>query len=71
MIRPIRTRLVVPLLATALGLTLVGLTTTPAFAQNGPTPEGEEGSGRPLDGYFVASVLAGGAMFVVGKTARR
>jgi hypothetical protein len=71
MTRSIRTRLVAPLLAAALGLTVVGLTTTPAFAQNEPTPAEGDSSGRPLDGYFVAAILAGGALFIVGKTARR
>jgi hypothetical protein len=52
-----------------LGLTL---TATPALAQNpGEPPAGEEGKGRPLDGYFATSVLAFAALFAVGKTARR
>jgi hypothetical protein len=66
-----RTWLMTPLLAAALGLS-VGLTPTPTFAQNEPPPaEGEEGKGRPLDGYIATSCLVGLALFIVGKSARR
>lgn len=50
-----------------------GLTApTAAFAQE-PAPEasGEGDSGRPFDGYFATGCLAGLAMFVVCKSARR
>ena len=59
-------------LATTLTLTL-GLTTTPALAQNPgePPPAGEGESGRPLDGYLATGALAFAAMFAVAKTARR
>lgn len=30
-----------------------------------------ESSGRPLDGYFGTATLAGLALFIVGKSARR
>jgi hypothetical protein len=72
MTRSLRSRLVAPLLAATLGLT-VGLTPTPTFAQNEPPPaEGEgESSGRPLDGYLATGCLVGLALFLVGKTARR
>jgi hypothetical protein len=72
MIRSLRTRLVAPLLAATLGLT-VGLTTTPTFAQNEPAPAEGEGdkSGRPLDGYLVTGCMVGLALFLIGKTARR
>jgi len=76
MTRSLRTRLVSPLLAATLGLTMiVGLTATPAVAQNEPAPaEGEaegEGSGRPLDGYLATGCLVGLAIFLVAKSARR
>jgi hypothetical protein len=29
------------------------------------------GEGRPFDGYFAVGILAGAALFAVGKTARR
>ena len=68
-----RTRLAAPLLAATLGLT-AGLTSTPTFAQNEPPPaEGEEKdkTGRYLDGYLAAGCLAGLALFLIAKTARR
>jgi hypothetical protein len=74
MIRPLRTRLVAPLLAATLGLTVsAGLTATPAFAQNEPVPAEGEGdtSGRPLDGYLATGCLVGLALFLVAKSARR
>jgi hypothetical protein len=34
--------------------------------------EGESGGkGRPLDGYFGTAILAFGALFLIGKSARR
>jgi hypothetical protein len=65
-----RTRLATFLLITTVGLTL---TATPAFAQDEqpPMPGEEKKEGRTLDGYLLAGCLAGAAMFVVGKTARR
>jgi hypothetical protein len=74
MIRSLRARLVAHSLAATLGLTVtVGLTATPAFAQNGPAPaEGEgESSGRSGDGYIATGCLAFLAMFLVAKSARR
>jgi hypothetical protein len=70
-----RVRLAAVLLGLGLALPL-GLTATPAFAQNEPPVEGApsaegEGSGRTLDGYFVGGCLAGLFLFLVGKTARR
>jgi hypothetical protein len=51
---------------------IVGFVPAPAWAQE-PAPEGaaEGGSGRPLDGYIATGVLVAGALFVVGKSARR
>jgi hypothetical protein len=69
-----RIRLATFMLITTLGPTLgLTLTATPAFAQDEPPPmPGEEKKeGRTLDGYLLAGCLAGAAMFVVGKTARR
>jgi hypothetical protein len=57
-------------LALALG---IGLSSTSASAQE-PAPEGQAGegeAGRPLDGYLATAALAGLALFVVAKTARR
>jgi hypothetical protein len=75
MTRPLRLRtlFVAPLLALTFALgTGAGLTPTPAFAQNEPLPaEGEDKSGRPLDGYLLTGCLVGLALFLVGKTARR
>jgi hypothetical protein len=42
-----------------------------ARAQDLPEPTGSSSSGRPLDGYFATALLAAGALFVVGKSARR
>jgi hypothetical protein len=61
-------------LMTALALTLVlaAFAAPPARAQEpAPAPGGEQEEGRPLDGYLATGILAGFAMFVVGKTARR
>lgn len=71
MTRSARTRLLAPLaLAATLGL---GILPAAAPAQE-PEPEaGAEGEskGRPLDGYFAAGAIAGLALFLVGKSARR
>ncbi len=51
-----------------------GLTPTTALAQNEPPPagaEGEESKGRTLDGYIAWGCLAGLALFVIAKSARR
>jgi hypothetical protein len=68
----LRRRLVAPLLAATLGLS-VGLTSTPASAQNEPPPAEGEGdkSGRPLDGYLATGCMVGLALFLIAKTARR
>jgi hypothetical protein len=66
--RPTRTLSLAPL-ALALALALFG-SVAPAHAQE-PAPEGQEESGRPLDGYLATGVLAGLAMWSVGRTARR
>jgi hypothetical protein len=82
MTRSLRTRLIAPLLSATLGLTvtvclpvtvIVGLTATPAFAQNEPAPaEGEgESSGRSGDGYIATGCLIGLALFLIAKSARR
>jgi hypothetical protein len=52
-----------------------GLTPAALLAQNEPPPAeggapGEE-KGRSLDGYILAGCLAGGVLFLVGKSARR
>jgi hypothetical protein len=54
-------------LATAL---VVGLSSVPARAQEGEAGKTEE-SGRSGDGYIATAVLAGIALFVVAKSARR
>jgi hypothetical protein len=74
MTRSMRSRVAARLLAATLGLTVtVGLTTTPAFAQNEPplTPEEEKAAGRPFDGYMATGCLIGLALFLIGKSARR
>ncbi|AMV36784.1 hypothetical protein [Planctomyces sp. SH-PL62] len=53
----------------ALGLLLAAAPTT-VRAQEDPAAEGES-SGRPLDGYFGTLILAAGAFFIIGKSARR
>lgn len=58
-------------LAFALSIASGLVASTPARAQDEPAPVAGEGSGRSLDGYFGASILAGFAMFVVCKSARR
>ncbi len=71
MTRPTPSRRLAPL-ALALGLAL-GLAPAPSIAQE-PAPAegtGEESSGRPLDGYFATGCLAGLALFIVAKSARR
>jgi hypothetical protein len=54
----------------------LGLTASPALAQNPPSQPAERGdangeSGRPLDGYLATGALAGIILFTVGKSARR
>jgi hypothetical protein len=63
-------------LAPALLTLTLGLTASPARAQNPsgqPAAGGEANgeSGRPLDGYLATGVLAGIVLFAVGKSARR
>ena len=64
------TRLLAPL---ALGFALT-FTSAPALAQQ-PDPSadggGEKDTGRPFDGYFATSILAGLILFAVAKSARR
>jgi hypothetical protein len=60
----------------ALSLTGSSFLSNPARAQAPPPDpnapaEGESSSGRPLDGYLGTAVLAGLALFIVGKSARR
>lgn len=43
---------------------------TPARAQE-PAAEGEDKSGRPVDGYIVTAIFAFAVLFIVGKSARR
>jgi hypothetical protein len=67
-------RLAAPLLAAALALTgALGLTATSARAQNEPPPPGgeEKKEGRVGDGYIATGCLAGLALFVIAKSARR
>jgi hypothetical protein len=46
--------------------------TAPVHAQPPPAEgEADAGKGRSLDGYLLMVMLAAGAFFVVGKTARR
>ncbi len=52
----------------AVGLALSACPT--ARAQEEPPAEGDS-SGRPLDGYFGTFALAGLALFIIGKSARR
>ena len=71
MTRP--TRLARPLAALALALA-AGLRPRPPALRPGAEPpaDGEgEGSGRPLDGYLATGCLAGLALFIVCKSARR
>ncbi len=63
-----------PLLAAALTLAVAqGLTPSGARAQNEPPPAGaeEESKGRSGDGYIATGCLAGLALFLVAKSARR
>jgi hypothetical protein len=41
------------------------------YAQEEPEAEGGESKGRPLDGYFGTGILAFGALYLIGKSARR
>ena len=47
------------------------IVSAPAHAQDDPPPVPGEGSGRSLDGYFGAGVMAGLAIFIICKSARR
>jgi hypothetical protein len=49
----------------------LGLTPTPARAQEPPPAGGEEEKGRPLDGYIATGCLVGLVLFLVAKSARR
>jgi hypothetical protein len=40
-------------------------------AQEPEEAEGSSSSGRPLDGYMATGILAGAALFVIAKSARR
>jgi hypothetical protein len=53
-----------------LALSLAASACPPARAQEEPPAEGES-TGRPLDGYFGAGILAFVALFLIGKSARR
>jgi hypothetical protein len=57
-------------LTVALAVTL-GLTSTPARAQDQPPAAGAEEKGRPLDGYIATGCLVGLTLFLVAKSARR
>jgi hypothetical protein len=65
-------QLAAPVLAASLTLTLaLVVTATPARAQP-PAPEGEEkAEGRSGDGYIATGCLAGLALFLIAKSARR
>ena len=56
------------LLAATFGLALAP---APAAAQEPVPAEGEDTSGRPVDGYIGYGILAFLALFIVGKSARR
>ncbi len=62
------TRRLAPI-ALAFTLTL-GALPAPAPAQEEPVGE-PKSAGRPFDGYFATACLAGLALFIVGKSARR
>ena len=66
-------RLAAPSLTAALALTVtLGLTPASARAQNDPPPAGEgESTGRSGDGYIATGCLAGLALFLIAKSARR
>ncbi len=56
----------------ALALALcAGFAPAPSHAQEPAPVEEGAGSGRSLDGYFLMGILAGLAMFIVAKSARR
>lgn len=59
--------------AIATGLVALGLTfsAVPGARAQEEGGEGEASEGRPLDGYFGTAALAGFALFVIGKSARR
>jgi hypothetical protein len=55
-----------------LGLFLAAaIAPVPAMAQEPEAPASGESSGRPLDGYLATACLAGLALFVIAKSARR
>jgi len=56
--------------ASLLAIGLVTVPCPPAHAQEEPPADGES-KGRPLDGYFGTGILAFGALFLIGKSARR
>jgi hypothetical protein len=67
-----RSRWLAPL-TLGLALALAQAPAAPARAQEDPGIEGEggESKGRPFDGYFATSLLAGLAIFIIAKSARR
>lgn len=55
----------------AVGLTLaIPATPRPASAQEDPQAA-EASEGRPWDGYIATGLIAGLALFLIGKSARR
>ena len=55
----------------ALAFSLVAFAPLPIASAQEAAPGAEEDEGRPLDGYLATGMLAGLAMWAVGKTARR
>lgn len=43
----------------------------PARAQDEPAADGDSSKGRPLDGYIATGCLAGLALYIIAKSARR
>jgi|GEM_PF-1798013 len=63
-------------LLAGLGLAAIlslGVLANPALAQEPPAEgqAGGEGTGDPVPGYIATAVLACGALFITGKSARR
>ncbi|APW59980.1 hypothetical protein [Paludisphaera borealis] len=56
--------------ASLLALGLVVAPCPSVHAQEEPGGDAES-KGRPLDGYFGAGILAFGALYLIGKSARR
>ena len=50
---------------------LVASVSTTAVAQQPEEPPAEAAGGRAFDGYFATGLLAGLALFIVARTARR